>query len=93
MTLHAEEHIAHSVHHPRHVSAPGPSRIVRLPCPLTDECSQCLSRRLPPADAERVAGRVGVHLMPLVAVQIACSEQAGTEPHRLFVCLLRVFDV
>lgn len=48
---------------------------------------------MPPTDAERVAGWVGVHLVPLVAFQVTGLEQAGTEPHRLFVCLLRVLDV
>jgi hypothetical protein len=60
---------------------------------LPDEGSERLSGGVPPTDAERVTRRVGVHLVPLVAVQVASSEYAGTEVYRLLVRLLRVFDM
>jgi hypothetical protein len=41
-----------------------------------------------------VPGRVGVHLVALVAIQIrSCLEQSGAEGDRLFVRSLWVFDV
>jgi hypothetical protein len=48
---------------------------------------------LHPADEEWVASRVGIHLLPLGAFQVAGFEQAGTETHRLFIRPLRVVDV
>ena len=46
--------------------------------PLSDERCQRLSGWLPPTNAERVTGWVGVHLVSLVAFQIPDLEQAGT---------------
>ncbi len=71
-----------------------PSRVRPLRTqPISNECRDRLSRRVPPADAERVACRVGVHLVALFGVEIAWLEQPGAEPHRHFVCSSRVFDV
>jgi hypothetical protein len=47
-----------------------------------------------PADAEGVPGRVGIHLMALVAVQIGSwLQQSGAEGDCLLVCSSRVMDV
>jgi hypothetical protein len=58
-----------------------------------DERRQCLSRRLPPTDAEGVAGWVGVHLVPLVAFHVTGLEKSCTEPQSLFVRGLRVLNM
>lgn len=65
----------------------------RLSQPLSDECSQRPSGRLPPTDAERVARWIGVHLVSLVALQVTRLKHAGTERDRLLVRLLGVLDV
>ena len=61
--------------------------------PLCGRGSHRRSRRMPPADAERVARRVCVDLMAFRRVEVARLEQAGTK----FDCLLmggsRILDV
>lgn len=47
-----------------------------------------------PADAERVTGRVGVHLVALFGVEVRSRpEQLGTQPDCLFMRSSAVFDV
>jgi len=46
-----------------------------------------------PSDAERVTGRVGVHLMAGLSIEVAGLEQAGAQPDRRIVRNSRVFDV
>ena len=66
---------------------------VRPTQPVPDECCQRFPRRLPPADAERVAGRVGVDPVSLGASQLTSLEQTSTKPHRLGVRRRRIGDV
>jgi hypothetical protein len=61
---------------------------------ISNERRQPFGRRVAPADAERVARRVGVHLVTLLSMQIGRRlEKAGPERHYLFVRRLRVADV
>lgn len=60
---------------------------------LLDECGQGLTGGVSPANAEGMACRVGLHLVPLVARQVIGLEHTGAESHRLLVRLHRVVDV
>jgi hypothetical protein len=51
----------------------------RLPESLLDECGQSFVGWVTPADAERMAGRVGVYLVPLFASQVIGLEHTGAE--------------
>lgn len=73
---------------------PGWPGVVPSSEPVGDERGEGLLGRVPPADAERVSGRVGVHLMAFVAVQVRSRlEQAGAEGDCLFVRGSGVIDV
>ena len=61
--------------------------------PISDERRDRRSRRVPPADAERVARRVDIDLVPLCGVEVTGLEQPGTEPDRRLVRGARIFDV
>jgi hypothetical protein len=59
-----------------------------------DERRERFAGRLPPADAKRMPGRVGVHLVALGGIEIRSRlEQPGTEGDRLFVRGSRIVDV
>jgi hypothetical protein len=61
---------------------------------LGDERCKLLVRRMPPANAERVPGWVGVDLVPFVGAEIGSrQEQPGAEGNRLFMCRPRILDV
>jgi hypothetical protein len=49
---------------------------------------------MPPSNAKRMTGGVGVYLVTLVGIDVGCRpEKLGSESHRLLVCNPRIFDV
>jgi hypothetical protein len=65
-----------------------------LPKAVGDDCRDSLPRRVSPADAKRMPGRVRVHLVTLVGIEIrSWLEQPGAEGHRLLVRGSRVVEV
>jgi hypothetical protein len=77
----------------RRVSPGAPALDAVRTQPISNERSDGLLRGVPPADAERVTGRVGVHLMAFQGVKVARLEQFGAKPDRHLVCGSRIFNL
>ena len=60
---------------------------------IGDERRYCLARWVSPTDAEGVARRVGVNLVALFGVQVACLKEPRSQLKGGFVGRARILDV
>jgi hypothetical protein len=67
---------------------------LRCSAMLSDQRCDRLSRRVPPADAERMSSRVGIHLVAFVGIKVNSRlEQSGSERQGLLVRGPEIVDV